>query len=239
MLKATVSTLDAGLFVARATSATARLKDASPSNPWKVKPELSKSYQKTLCDNPDVTRMYVSSCRSNERGAVRFLFGIGDQPEPLWTLRTHALITLGRLLRSRGYRFVAVTPATHCRVLARPAATGTLELIFGWNRPFDRAEVDDNIVELLEDAKSLEVESGLYRSSVRFATNGELLFVHSSFPTAEQDAVFFGPDTYRFVRLLRASIADMAASESMTLIDVGSGSGAGGNLCGSPSWPTR
>lgn len=143
-------------------------------------------------------------------------------------VKTHALITLGRLLRSRGYRFVAVTPATHCRVLARPAATGTLESIFGWNRPFDRAEVDDNIVELLEDAKSLEVESGVYRSSVRFATIGELLFVHSSFPTAEQDAVFFGPDTYRFVRLLRASIADMAASESMRLIDVGSGSGAGG-----------
>lgn len=143
-------------------------------------------------------------------------------------VKTHALITLGRLLRSRGYRFVAVTPATHCRVLERPATTSTLESIFGWNRPFDRAEVDDNIVELLEDAKSLEVESGLYRSSVRFATIGELLFVHSSFPTAEQDAVFFGPDTYRFVRLLRASIADMAASESMRLIDVGSGSGAGG-----------
>jgi methylase of polypeptide subunit release factors len=143
-------------------------------------------------------------------------------------VKTHALITLGRLLRSRGYRFVAVTPATHCRVLERPAMTGTLESIFGWNRPFDRAELDDNIVELLEDAKSLEVESGRFRSSVRFATIGELLFVHSGFPTADRDAVFFGPDTYRFVRLLRGSIADMAASESTRLIDVGTGSGAGG-----------
>jgi methylase of polypeptide subunit release factors len=143
-------------------------------------------------------------------------------------VETYALITLGRLLRSRGYRFVAVTPATHCRVLERSATIGTLESIFGWNRPFDRAEVDDNIVELLEDAESLEVESGRCRSSIRFATIGELLFVHSSFPTAEEDAVFFGPDTYRFVRLLRESIADTAASESMRLIDVGSGSGAGG-----------
>ena len=142
--------------------------------------------------------------------------------------KAHALIALGRLLRSRRYRFVAVTPATHGRVLERPAQTSTLESIFGWNRPFDRADVDDNIVELLEDAKSLEVEFGRYRSSVRFATIGELLFVHSSFPTAEEDAVFFGPDTYRFVRLLRASIADTAASETVRLIDVGSGSGAGG-----------
>ena len=143
-------------------------------------------------------------------------------------VKTHALIALGRLLRSRDYRFVAVTPATHCRVLERPATTSTLESIFGWNRPFDGTELDDNIVELLEDAKSLEVESGRYRSRVRFGTIGELLFVHSGFPTAEQDAVFFGPDTYRFVRLLRESIADMAAGEPIRLIDVGSGSGAGG-----------
>jgi methylase of polypeptide subunit release factors len=40
--------------------------------------------------------------------------------------------------------------------------------------------------------------------------------------------VFFGPDTYRFVRLLRSSLADIAANETLRLIDIGSGSGAGG-----------
>jgi hypothetical protein len=107
--------------------------------------------------------------------------------------KSHALIALGENLRSRGYHFVAVTPATHCRVLDRPATTSTLESIFGWNRPFDRADVDNDIFELLEDAEALEGESGRHKSRVRFATIGELLFVHSGFPTAEQDAVFFGP----------------------------------------------
>jgi methylase of polypeptide subunit release factors len=142
--------------------------------------------------------------------------------------KSHALIALGENLRSRGYSFVAVTPATHCRVLDRPATTSTLESIFGWNRPFDCADLDNDIFELLEDAEVLEGESGRYKSRVRFATIGELLFVHSGFPTAEQDAVFFGPDTYRFARLLRVSLADVAASKPLRLIDIGSGCGAGG-----------
>ena len=38
----------------------------------------------------------------------------------------------------------------------------------------------------------------------------------------------FGPDTYRFTRLLRASLMHMPASIPRKLLDVGSGSGAGG-----------
>ncbi len=143
-------------------------------------------------------------------------------------VKTQALISLGQLLRARDYRFVTITPTTHCRVLERPAMTSSLETIFGWNSLFDRADVDTIIFELLEDAGALEEETGRYRSRIRFATIGELLFVHSGFPTAEQDAVFFGPDTYRFARLLRASIANWPSSEPVKLIDVGSGSGAGG-----------
>ena len=123
---------------------------------------------------------------------------------------------------------MAVTPATHCRVLERPATTSSLESIFGWNRPFDRSNMDNSIFELLEDSEALERESGRYRSKVRFASIDELLFVHSGFPTDEHDAVFFGPDTYRFVRLLRASLADLSADKPIRLIDIGSGSGAGG-----------
>jgi hypothetical protein len=32
------------------------------------------------------------------------------------------------------------------------------------------------------------------------------LFVHSSFPTEKSDAVFFGPDTYRFARFIDSTI---------------------------------
>ena len=142
-------------------------------------------------------------------------------------VKSHALIALGETLRSRGYRFVTVTPATHCRVLEKPLATPSLESIFGWNRPFDRWDIDNGIFELLEDAEALEGESGRYRSKVRFASIDELLFVHSGFPTDERDAVFFGPDTYRFVRLLRTSLTGLAADKT-TLVDVGTGSGVGG-----------
>jgi len=135
-------------------------------------------------------------------------------------VKSHALIALGETLRSRGYRFVTVTPATHCRVLEKPLATPSLESIFGWNRPFDRWDIDNGIFELLEDAEALEGESGRYRSKVRFASIDELLFVHSGFPTDERDAVFFGPDTYRFVRLLRTSLTGLAADKT-TLVDVG------------------
>ena len=139
-----------------------------------------------------------------------------------------ALTVLAKTLQARGYRFVAVTPATHCRVLDRPSPATTLETIFGWNRPFDRDALDADIFDLLEDAEALEGESGRYRSKVRFATLDDLIFAHSGFTTAEQDAVFFGPDTYRFVRLLRASLADVAPGGPLRLIDIGSGSGAGG-----------
>jgi methylase of polypeptide subunit release factors len=132
------------------------------------------------------------------------------------------------MLQERGYRFIAVTPATHCRVLDRPEGPTTLESIFGWNRPFDPDAVDEDIFELLEDAEALEAVSGRYKSKLRFSTIGDLLFAHSGFPTADQDAVFFGPDIYRFVRLLRSSLGDLAGHGPLKLVDVGSGSGAGG-----------
>ena len=143
-----------------------------------------------------------------------------------------ALTVLGKTLQSRGYRFVAVTPATHCRVLDRPPPVTTVESIFGWNLSFDRESVGSEIFYLLERAEALEGESGRYKSKVRFATIDDLIFAHSAFPTAEQDAVFFGPDTYRFIRLLRAAIVDVAPSRPLRLIDIGSGSGAAGIVAG-------
>jgi methylase of polypeptide subunit release factors len=135
---------------------------------------------------------------------------------------------LGRALQAEQYQFTAVTPATHSRVLQRIQGPATLRSIFGWNSTFARDELRPDILALLEAAEALEEADGLCRSRLRFATLDDLLFVHSGFPTTGQDSVFFGPDTYRFARLLRASLADMRAERPLRLVDIGSGSGAGG-----------
>jgi len=142
--------------------------------------------------------------------------------------RCLALIGLGRILQQRAYRFVAVTPATHDRVLRREAESTSLESIFGWSRPFEPDEIENCLMELLERADAIEVTSGECKSKVRFATVGDSLFAHSGFPTIEEDSVFFGPDTYRFVRFLRTALADITSRKALRLVDVGAGSGAGG-----------
>jgi methylase of polypeptide subunit release factors len=141
-----------------------------------------------------------------------------------------ALTALGQVLRAKGYRFVAITPETHGRVVNRKVQTTALESVFGWNLPFDQQALDPELFALLVKAEALEIQEGRLKSSVRFATIADLLFVHSSFPTAERDAVFFGPDTYRFIRALRAPLAGVTASgpRPLRLIDIGCGTGAGG-----------
>ena len=54
---------------------------------------------------------------------------------------------------------------------------------------------------------------------IRFATIDDFIFAHSAFPTPEQNAVFLGPDTYRFIRLLRAALVDVPPSRPLRLID--------------------
>jgi release factor glutamine methyltransferase len=144
--------------------------------------------------------------------------------------RDQALVALGEELQAAGYRFTTVTPDSHRRVNDRPetARAASLEAIFGWNRPFRREHFPQRIVTLLEEAEELEVFEDCFRSKVRISTLADQLFVHSSFPTASSDAVFFGPDTYRFVRALRQAMQGLEASKPFTIIDIGCGSGAGG-----------
>ena len=84
------------------------------------------------------------------------------------------------------------------------------------------------MLDLLEQAEELEAGEGMLRSKVRFSSLGDQLFAHSAFPTEAPDSVFFGPDTYRFVRALCVELADIPAGASFTIIDIGCGSGAGG-----------
>jgi SAM-dependent methyltransferase len=141
-----------------------------------------------------------------------------------------ALAALGGWLRHEGYRFTAVTPATHAAVNARPGGgiARTIADVFGWSRPFAPALLPRFAVELLEQGNALEREGWFLKSTVRFSTLGDLPFVHSAFPTVERDAVFFGPDTYRFARFIEKSLGSLHPEAACTLIDVGCGTGAGG-----------
>jgi methylase of polypeptide subunit release factors len=158
--------------------------------------------------------------------------GIGSPPEPSIEhlgAADLALARLGRELRGRGYRFTTITPASHARVNARVARTvATLEDVFGWTRPFQECDLPSSTLALLDQAECLEQAGSHLRSAVRFSTLGEQIFVHSAFPTEQGEAVFFGPDTYRFARAVRQSLATFAPRFSPRIIDVGAGSGAGG-----------
>ena len=139
-----------------------------------------------------------------------------------------ALVGLGRLLRRDGYRFTTVTPLSHRRVVSRPSGgSATLRDVFGWSRPFAQRDVPADVLETLNAAGALEAAGERLRATVRFSTLGDQIFAHSAFPTEEGDAVFFGPDTYRFAQAIRHAIA-APATPAQRILDVGAGSGAGG-----------
>jgi methylase of polypeptide subunit release factors len=137
-----------------------------------------------------------------------------------------ALCALGATLKELDYQFVTVTPATHSRVLARATGHGrTLRDAFGWNRLMDPSALPDAVLRLARQAGVVTALEGGVRMNVRFATLGGAIFAHSAFPTLQSDAVFFGPDTYRFVQFVRRSLPRISGH---TLVDVGCGSGAAG-----------
>ena len=137
-----------------------------------------------------------------------------------------ALLHLLRLLKSRGYQFTTVTPATHARVVARPCGSPDLRDIFGWNRTFAEADLEPALLDCLTHSDMVERDREELHSGVRVASLGSDLFLHSAFPTSASDAVFFGPDTYRFVRFVREQL-EQAGHRSTTVVDMGTGSGAG------------
>ena len=141
-----------------------------------------------------------------------------------------ALLRLGAWLQQNSYRFVTVTPATHARVNARAGAdeAKSLEDVFGWSRPFRPSLLPQPLLTWLEQGDGLEHGAGWLRSKVRFSTFGDALYMHSAYPTAESDAVFFGPDTYRFAALIQQTLATLVGSRVDCVVDIGCGGGAGG-----------
>jgi release factor glutamine methyltransferase len=140
--------------------------------------------------------------------------------------RETALVELGRALRAGGYVFTTVTPETHRRVNARPGArrAHSIRDVFGWSRPFEPELLAWELRRLLEQADMLvDCQDGTLRSRVRFSTLGAGMYVHSAWPTSQTNAVFFGPDTYRFCSLLQR-----LPGRFRRVVDLGCGSGAGG-----------
>jgi len=142
--------------------------------------------------------------------------------------QANALLTLGTTLRQAGYRFMTVTPSTHRRINGRPGNEQARDLrdVFGWSRPFAPAVLPPGMLDLMASAGVLEGGGDELRSTVRASTLDDLLLFHSAFPTHADNAVFFGPDTYRFVGAMRRAFAS-ADPAPMRAVDVGCGSGAG------------
>lgn len=145
-------------------------------------------------------------------------------------LKISDIVQLGTLLRKQGYLFTTVTPETHRRVLGRPllpetvSADQVLRQFFGWNRWLDPDLVPSDILKILAHNALLETGPKGVCSRIRFATLEGDLYAHSSFPTDETSAVFFGPDSYRFVHFIRRQSPKIKAEK---ILDIGCGSGVG------------
>ena len=127
------------------------------------------------------------------------------------TSQQQALLYLLNFLKQQDYQFTAITPLSHQRILDRKQndlnKEITLKDIFGWNLGFKKTDLDPALFSILEEHQLLKIQENLYLSQVRVASLNNALFIHSAFPTIEQDAVFFGPDTYRFAYHLKQYLA--------------------------------
>lgn len=140
-----------------------------------------------------------------------------------------ALLALLRHLDAIGYRFVTATPGTHARVVARAdrRRAGNVRDALGWSLPFVPGTVGQELFDLLRAADVLEdAGDGLFRATVRVSSVRGTLLLHSAYPTLARDAVFLGPDSYRFADLVAARMGDLGPGAR--IMDYAAGSGVGG-----------
>lgn len=137
-----------------------------------------------------------------------------------------ALQQLMAWLACRGYDFVTPTARTHSLVRNRMSATTEDQLrdIFGWTRPFKAGQIEPDLLDLLVQADAIEEQDDVLRATIRASTVDGHLYLHSA-PTDAPNAVFLGPDTYRYARFLRQSLGD--AGPIGQALDIGVGAGVG------------
>ena len=136
-----------------------------------------------------------------------------------------ALLDLLSLLDTARYSFVTPTPATHARVLARSGIGETVRDLLGWSRTVPPDRLDPALRAAVARAGIVDETPGGWRSRIRVTRARGRLFVHSAFPTDDDDAVFFGPDSYRFADFIVSELA--RDSICRNVVDVGTGSGVG------------
>ena len=143
------------------------------------------------------------------------------------TIDTDALLALGQALQRAGYQFTTITPATHRRVNGRPENAWARDLrgVFGWSRPFREDTLPAEILALMRRAGVLAEREDRLCATVRASSIGERLYFHSAFPTRDEDAVFFGPDTYRYVAALKREMDELRPPRRA--VDIGTGGGPG------------
>lgn len=140
-----------------------------------------------------------------------------------------ALLRLGQALQRDGYEFVTISTPSHRRVNARRGNELATDLrgVFGWSRPFSATLLSEEYTALMREAGILEISEGQLRSALRASTLDGQLYFHSAFPTRERDAVFFGPDTYRYARMLRTALDQVPPGQIGRAVDIGCGAGPG------------
>ena len=157
-----------------------------------------------------------------------------------WNEQDHALLELLGVLRETGYCFVTPTPKTHRIVLARQLdlTAQTLADVLGWSRPFLPGSIDSRVESLLLQGRAILTLQGRLRSTLRVSSLDGHLFLHSAYPTDAPQSVFFGPDSYRFARLLRE---ELHGTRAASIVDIGTGSGVGAIIASEqiPSAPVR
>jgi methylase of polypeptide subunit release factors len=139
------------------------------------------------------------------------------------------LLALVAFLKEVGYEFVTPTPATHSRNNQRPENERARSLtdVFGWSRPFSSGLLPESLFGALRADGIIFQSAAGWKSSVRASTLNADLFLHSAFPTVSSDAVFFGPDTYRFAQAIKNNLL-LEPRQLTRALDLGCGSGAGG-----------
>lgn len=137
-----------------------------------------------------------------------------------------ALLDLLGRLQAEAYAFVTPTASTHVLVRERRPAdqTDLLRDVFGWVRPFRREQLPADLFALLDAAGILVEGYGTFKTSLRVSSLDGRLFLHSA-PTRDHDAVFLGPDSYRFAGLLRRVLCDDRGFGAA--LDIGTGAGVG------------
>jgi SAM-dependent methyltransferase len=142
-----------------------------------------------------------------------------------------ALLELGKRLIAERYHFITPTPLTHERIYQRFATPLAKDLrdVFGWSMPFDHTLFPADELAMLEQAAIIERDGALWRSTLRWSSLEGLLFAHSAYPTTQSDAVFFGPDSYRFAQLIEAHL-QQRFEPLRRVVDIGCGAGVGALL---------